>query len=113
MVARLQRSCSGSLIRPLISTIGPRDVVGPRNITLVQWLWTLVRCSLLALIALTLFTIIELDIMVRAGSRLSTVPETTDPLEFDVFIRLMCRVLVTLKLMLCMTGVLLTVTPRL
>lgn len=109
---RLQRRHSGRLIRRVMATIGPNVVDGPRNITFMHCLCRLVVVVLDVLTIRALFNLMSFAIRVAVGSRFTTVWVTTDPLELDELIKLICLLLVTLKLILLMTGPLPTVTPR-
>lgn len=111
--ARLQRNPSGRETRRVIATIGPSEVVGPRNIVFIHWLCRLVSIRLGVLTTLALSTLTDLLVVVANGSSFSTVPETTDPLELEELTRLICLLLVTVKLILEITNSLLIVTPRL
>lgn len=110
--ARLQRKCSGSVIRRVMATIGPNVVEGPRNITFIQWLCRLVTVRLDVLMTLALFTLTSLEIRVESGNKFTTDPVTTDPLELDELTKFMCLLLVTPTLILRITGTLPTMTPR-
>lgn len=111
--ARLQRNCNGKVTRRVMATIGPSEVVGPRNIVFIHWLCRLVSVCLEVLTTLALFTLTDLPAIVARGSNFSTVPVTTDPLEFEELTKLICLLLVTATLVLEMTGPLLTATPNL